>query len=105
MSGSNRDRDGEEPSLRLRLYVAGDSPNSARAVDNLRAALAELARAPDEVEIIDVLRAPERGLRDGVLVTPMLLRVSPSPERRILGNLSDRAVLLGVLSTTRGLDG
>ena len=60
--------------------------------------MAELARAPDDVEIVDVLRAPERGLEDGVLVTPMLVRVAPPPERRILGNLSDRANLLGVLS-------
>lgn len=65
---------------------------------NLRAALAAHARSPDDVEIIDVLRAPERGLRDGVFVTPMLVRVSPGPERRILGNLSDPAVLDGVLS-------
>jgi circadian clock protein KaiB len=71
-------------------------------VANLRAALAELAGAPDDVEIVDVLRAPERGLRDGVLVTPMLVRLTPPPERRILGNLSDRATLLGVLSPQQG---
>jgi circadian clock protein KaiB len=60
--------------------------------------MALLAHAPDNVEIVDVLKAPERGLEDGVLVTPMLVRVAPPPERRILGNLSDRANLLGVLS-------
>lgn len=85
-------------SLLVRLYVAGDSPNSARAIANLHAALAELLLEVDGVEIVDVLRVPERGLRDGVLVTPMLVRVSPIPERRILGNLSDKALLHGVLS-------
>ena len=85
-------------SLVVRLYIAGDSPNSVRAVANLRAALAELAHSPDEVQIVDVLTTPGRGLSDGVLVTPMLVRVSPLPERRILGNLSDRTMLQGVLA-------
>lgn len=91
--------------LRIRLYIAGDSPNSARAIENLRTAIATLALAPDEVEIIDVLRSPQRGLRDGVFVTPLLLRASPAPERRILGNLADRALLLAVLSVGGGQDG
>ena len=101
MSASTPDRKASRPLLQVRLYVAGDSPNSARALANLRAAIAELAGAPDDVEIIDVLQTPERGLRDGILVTPMLVRVAPAPERRILGNLSDRAALLGML-TPRG---
>lgn len=98
MSASISDRVAGTVQLSLRLYVAGDGPSSTRAVSNLRAALAELARPPDNVEIVDVLQTPERGLRDGVLVTPMLVRVSPQPERRILGTLSDRAILLGALS-------
>jgi circadian clock protein KaiB len=98
VSASTPDCEAGAPRLHVRLYVAGDGPNSARAVANLRAAIAELAHAPDDVEIVDVLQAPERGLRDGVLVTPMLVRVAPPPERRVLGNLSDRVNLLGVLS-------
>lgn len=104
MSASMPDREAGAPQVHVRLYVAGDSPNSTKAVANLRAALVELSRSPDDVEIIDVLRAPERGLRAGVLVTPMLVRVSPLPERRILGNLSDRAILHGVLSSQGACD-
>jgi circadian clock protein KaiB len=98
VSASISDRAPGTVELRVRLYIAGDGPSSTRAMSNLRAALAELPRAPDNVEIVDVLQTPERGLRDGVLVTPMLVRVSPQPERRILGTLSDRAILLGALS-------
>lgn len=50
-----------------------------------------------ELEIIDVVKNPERALRDGVLITPMLVRVGPPPERRILGRLSDRAMVLSLL--------
>lgn len=83
--------------LRLRLYVAGDAPNSILAIRTLNAAVKRCS-GPIEVEIIDVLRDPERGFTDGVLVTPMLVRVAPLPERRLLGNLSDSRTLLGVLA-------
>lgn len=83
--------------LRLRLYVAGDAPNSVAAVANLRAAVSALAAECVEVEIIDVVSAPERGLKDGVFVTPMLVRIEPTPERRVLGSLRDRQILLAAL--------
>ena len=53
------------------------------------------------VEIIDILTDPERGLQDGIIVTPMLIRIEPAPERRVLGSLHDRLQLLAVL----GLNG
>ena len=48
---------------------------------------------------------PERTLRDGVLVTPIRVRVSPLPERRNLDNLAGRALMLGVQSTEGVQDG
>jgi circadian clock protein KaiB len=79
--------------LRLRLYVAGEAPNSVAAVTNLRSALASYKGDPANVEIIDVLQDPECGLRDGIFVTPMLVKVEPAPERRLLGTLRDRSLL------------
>lgn len=86
--------------LRLRLYVAGGSPNSERARANLREMLAGREGAYD-LEVVDVLERPERGLRDGVLVTPMMVKLAPLPERRIIGDLSDRRAVLDAL----GLEG
>ena len=83
--------------LVLRLYVAGGSPNSERARQNLRAALAHLPQERVSVELVDVLRDPERALRDGVLVTPTLIRERPAPEQRFIGTLNDRSVLLAGL--------
>lgn len=80
----------------LRLYVAGSSPNSVTAQANLTALLAALAKR-HELEIVDVLRNPDRALSDAVLVTPMLHKVSPGPQCRIFGNLSDRALVLRTL--------
>lgn len=78
--------------LRLCLFIAGHAPNSLAARANLRAFLDGHGIDAD-LEIVDVLSAPERGLGAGVLITPMLLRVSPSPELRIAGSLTDAAVL------------
>jgi circadian clock protein KaiB len=87
----------ERARLLVRLYVAGESPNSVAAKKNLRAAIAHLSAGEVTMELVDVLREPERGLRDGVLVTPTLIRVEPKPERRVIGNLRDRAALLAGL--------
>jgi circadian clock protein KaiB len=83
--------------LRLRLYVAGDAPNSLAALANLKAALATVAEDRIELEIIDLLQQPERGLADEVFMTPMLVRHGRQPERRMLGNLSATGALRGVL--------
>jgi circadian clock protein KaiB len=85
----------------LRLYVAGDAPNSTAARHHLRSILARPGAPAVELEIVDVLADPRRGLRDGILVTPTLIRVAPGPERRIVGNLRNTAVLLATL----GLEG
>jgi circadian clock protein KaiB len=83
--------------IRVRLYLAGASPNSTTAAQNMRAVLAQFAEHCIDLEIIDVLVDPERGLDDGILVTPMLVKLDPPPERRLLGSLRDRRALLEVL--------
>jgi circadian clock protein KaiB len=83
--------------LILQLYIAGDSPNSILARANLRAALGPFPDDEGTLEIIDVLQDPERALRERVLVTPTLVKVSPPPARRAIGNLKDRNALIVLL--------
>lgn len=83
--------------LTLRLYVAGDAPNSQLARQNLRTLLSAMPAAAIAIEIIDCLREPHRALRDGVLVTPTLLRLTPEPRRTIIGTLSDAARVVSAL--------
>ena len=80
--------------LVLRLYVAGSSPNSLAAIANLKALEARYPTARFELEIVDVLLDPRRALTDAILVTPTLVKLSPAPSCRILGNLRD-AELVG----------
>ena len=77
--------------VRLVLYVAGDTPRSRSA----RATVAWLANGgvEERVEatVVDVAEAPERAETDRVLLTPTLLRQAPGPTRRVVGDLGDRA--------------
>jgi circadian clock protein KaiB len=84
--------------LLLRLYVAGSAPNSLSAIANARAICAEHFSSGHEIEIIDLLEYPLRALADGVVVTPTLLRLSPLPVRKVIGNLSDAKQVLLALS-------
>jgi circadian clock protein KaiB len=83
--------------FKFRLYVAGDAQNSSQAVSNLTA----LCRAhlPDryEIEIVNVFREPKRALADGILMTPTLVKLAPSPVRRIVGTLSQTQPVLQAL--------
>ena len=87
----------EQAIFHFRLYVAGDAPNSLLAVANLRAICHEHAPEQHEIEIVDVTREPRRALADGVLLTPTVVRLSPGPPRRIVGNLSQRGTVLAAL--------
>ena len=81
----------------MRLYIANDAPNSVRAVANLEAICKEHLKDKFKLEIIDVLETPLRALADGILVTPSLTKVSPSPAAKIVGNLSDKRSVLHAL--------
>jgi circadian clock protein KaiB len=78
-------------SVRLVLYVAGDTPRSRSA----RATIAWLAgggvQERVEASVVDVAEDPERAETDRVLLTPTLLRQAPGPARRVVGDLGDRA--------------
>jgi circadian clock protein KaiB len=83
--------------FRFRLYIAGDGPNSARAVANLHALCSKHLPECHDIEIVDVLVAPERALADRVLLTPLLVKTDPPPARRIVGTLNHGAAVLRTL--------
>ncbi len=82
---------------KFRLYVAGGSPNSTKAITNLRALCSEVLQNRHEIEVVDVLKEPHRALEDGVLLTPMLVKLSPGPISKVIGSLNDRQPVLQAL--------
>jgi circadian clock protein KaiB len=79
------------------LYVAGDTQNSASAIANLTALCRTHLPERHGIQVIDVFREPKRALADGILMTPTLIRLSPSPIKRIVGTLSETQSLLTAL--------
>jgi circadian clock protein KaiB len=79
------------------LYVAGDAPNSSQAQANLTALCLAHLPGKHEIEIVDVFKEPKRALADKVLMTPTLIKVAPSPARRIIGTLSQPLIVLHAL--------
>jgi circadian clock protein KaiB len=81
----------------FRLYVAGNAPNSMRAISNLYATCRKHFPDSHHIEVIDVLKEPLRALAEAVLVTPTVVKVSPAPRLQIIGNLSDEEEVLHAL--------
>lgn len=81
----------------MRLYIANSAPNSLLAISNLAAICKEHLDDKFKLEIIDVLEFPERALADGILVTPSLSKLSPSPTAKIVGNLTNKLSVLHAL--------
>lgn len=78
----------------LRLFVAGMTPRSRRAIENLRRICdGPLARRVD-LETIDIYQQPHLAEVHQVVAAPTLLRLEPLPQRRLIGDLSDEARVL-----------
>lgn len=81
----------------LKLYVAGNTPNSIRALKMLNNILETEFQGVYALKVIDVLKNPQLAEEDKILATPTLAKILPPPVRRIIGDLSDREkVLIGL---------
>ncbi|MDY6936350.1 MAG: circadian clock protein KaiB [Cyanobacteriota bacterium] len=81
----------------LKLYVAGNTTNSVRALKTLNNILEQDFQGVYALKVIDVLKNPQLAEEDKILATPTLAKVLPPPVRKIIGDLSDREkVLIGL---------
>ena len=83
----------------FRLYIAGEAVNSVLAQRNLKGFCEQFYPGNYQIQLVDVLLSPERAWTEGITVTSMLLRLSPPPCIKIMGNLSDTQQLSNVLSS------
>ena len=78
----------------LRLYVAGQTPKSIRAFDNLKALCEEHLKGRYRIEVVDLRENPQLARGDQIIAVPTLVRRLPRPLRTIIGDLSDSVQLL-----------
>jgi circadian clock protein KaiB len=81
----------------LKLYVTGKTPNSVKAIQNLKDALKIKVKGSYKLEIIDILKHPQLAENEKIMATPVLEKKLPPPIRRIIGDLNDKEkILLGL---------
>lgn len=73
----------------LKLYITDDTASSQAAIKSLNGIIEKEIRDLYTLEIVDVLERPEMAEQDRILATPTLIKVSPAPAKRIIGDLSD----------------
>lgn len=81
----------------LRLYVAGQTPKSLKALANLNKICSEHLQGRYKLHVIDLMEKPQLAQGDQILAIPTLVRKLPHPMRKIIGDLSDtERVLVGL---------
>ncbi len=88
------------PFYRLRLFVAGEEPNSARAKAILKRLCETYLRDRCEMHIVDVYQDYQAAIDYQIVIIPYLMVESPPPARTIVGSLNDEASVLAALGLT-----
>jgi len=90
-------RSNEDQHYSIRLFVTGSTPRSLRAIQNIRNICEDKLPGRYSLEVVDIYQHPESAGSQQIIVTPTLIKDTPLPVRRIIGDLSDQGrVLIGL---------
>ncbi|RZK92667.1 MAG: circadian clock protein KaiB [Hymenobacter sp.] len=78
----------------LHLFITGATPNSMRAVHNIKEICEEHLAGRYELLIIDIYQQPQLAREEQLVAAPTLIRQRPLPRRQLVGDLSNRAAVL-----------
>lgn len=78
----------------LRLFITGASPNSARALTNIKQLCEEHLKGRYHLEIIDVYQQADIAEKEQLIALPLLIKKQPLPEKRMIGDMSDTQKVL-----------
>ena len=79
------------------LYITGATPNSTRAVLNIKEICEQYLKGRYELLIMDIYQQPELAKQEQIIAAPTLVKKLPMPVRRLIGDLSDRPRVLEAL--------
>jgi circadian clock protein KaiB len=86
------------PEYILRLYITGASPNSIKAINNIKIICDNYLKDKYQLEIIDVYQEPLLAKTEQIVAIPLLIKHSPLPVKKLIGNMSDTKKVLQALS-------
>jgi circadian clock protein KaiB len=90
----------EAPLYEFHLYVSGATPNSTRALRNIKEICEQYLAGRYVLHIVDMYQQPELAQQEQIIAAPTLVRRQPLPRRQLVGDLSNRAAVVAIL----GLD-
>jgi len=86
----------------LRLYVAGSSPRSLRAIQNVKTVCESALSGRYDLEVVDIYKQPARAREDQVVAIPTLIKQGPGLVSRMVGDLSETVLLMRGLGLAEG---
>jgi circadian clock protein KaiB len=87
----------DDSKFELRLYVAGTSPKSSRAIANVRRICEERLAGRYELEVVDLHQSPHLAKGDQIVAVPTLIKSLPAPLRKLIGDMADAdSILVGL---------
>jgi circadian clock protein KaiB len=94
---ASRSRGARKDKYVLRLYIAGTSARSSRAVANIRQICERNLNGRYDLEVIDIYQRPALARGEQIIAAPTLVKMLPAPLRRFIGDLSDtQRILIGM---------
>lgn len=84
----------EDTVFKFRLFVTGASPNSLRAITNIKHFCETYLAKKYELEIIDVYQQPDIAQKEQIVALPLLIKKFPLPQRKLIGDMSDTAKIM-----------
>jgi circadian clock protein KaiB len=81
----------------LRLYVAGSTPHSTRAITNIKTICETHLKDRYVLTVVDLYEEKDSARDDQIMVAPTLIRKLPLPARRLIGDLSKTERVLALL--------
>lgn len=89
--------DASEERYLLRLYVAGATPRSTRAIVNIKKICEEYLKGRYELEVIDIYQQPVLAKGEQIIAAPTLIKKIPAPLRKFIGDMSNtERILVGL---------
>lgn len=81
----------------LRIYVAGETEKSRKAIENLKKVCEEHLQGKYEIEVVDLMKNPQLAAQDQIFAVPTIIRKLPEPLKKLIGDMSmSEKVLVGL---------
>ena len=88
---------GDTKEFVFHLFITGASPNSVRAINNIKQLCEKHLAGRYDLQIIDVYQQPSIAEKEQIIALPLMIRKYPLPERRLIGDMSETEKILRML--------